>query len=552
MLRHPLLTYFPTQPKQQAIPTIIPSPFHLQPHPLAAEASQLLQQRITQDKNLRRDFFAPNGGKMFGVLVVRDTAGGIGFLSAFSGMMNGQWQQDGFVPPIFDQTEQARFLSHDKAQLSASLERIKQLEHSDERQQLQARLHAIQAQKERDLSHIKARHKAAKAERKQARQALQALPEEEQPWAMRALALASQQHKREATQAALHWRESVSAAEQPLKALEQAIHTLKEQSSAQLRALHQRVWSTYQLYNWQGEQQDIQQFFTDAMPAAGAGDCAGPKLIHYAHQHQLQPLALAEFWWGASPAAGVRHHAHFYPACRGKCRPILPFMLRGLPLEDEPSYGHAMDHTEPDIIYEDAHLLIMNKPSGLMSVAGKYIKDSVFTRLQQRYPDHPELRLVHRLDMDTSGLLLIAKNLPIHKKLQRQFIQRSVEKRYEALLCKRLPDTPNEGDIALPLRVDLDDRPRQLVCYEHGKPAHTHWQIIERRDTTTRIHFYPHTGRTHQLRLHAAHRDGLHAAIVGDDLYGDAAERLMLHAQRLCFEHPIHRTRLCFEVAAPF
>jgi len=323
--------------------------------------------------------------------------------------------------------------------------------------------------------------------------------------------------------------------------------------TASSRQLHQQIFSTYQLHNALGECQTITQFFNDELlPAAGTGDCAGPKLLHFAHQHHLKPIAMAEFWWGKSPAAGVRHHGQFYPACRGKCHPIIPFMLRGLSVEAEPDFKQVVAADEPKLIYEDDCLLVINKPAGLMSTPGKHVKDSVYSRLRQRYPNHPELKLVHRLDMATSGLLLIAKNLRSNKFLQQQFIQRNVEKRYEAILCKRLSPDQQSGDIDLPLRVDFDDRPRQLVCYESGKHARTHWQLISLQGHTSRVYFYPHTGRTHQLRVHASHRDGLNAAIIGDALYGHDGERLMLHAQRLCFTHPISRERMEFEAPTPF
>lgn len=227
-------------------------------------------------------------------------------------------------------------------------------------------------------------------------------------------------------------------------------------------------------------------------------------------------------------------------------------MLTGLTIEAEPCFGQAADTAELEIIYEDEQLWVINKPAGLMSAPGREVDDSLYSRLRQRYPEYPELRLVHRLDMGTSGLLLVAKQLRIHKQLQKQFIQHRVEKRYEALLSKALPAEPLNGEIDLPLRVDFDDRPRQMVCYVDGKEAKTRWQIIAREQQTTRVYFYPLTGRTHQLRVHAAHRDGLNAAIVGDGLYGDEAERMMLHAQRLCFTHPVSREYMSFETAAPF
>jgi len=545
-----LLSYFPINPAVEVIPTVMPSPFSDSPHPLAEQAALILQQRLSSliDETI-------TVGKMFGVLVVRDMNGTIGFLSAFSGMMNGSWQMPGFVPPIFDWAEQNRFLPAASDELARLAEELQCLETSEQRSELMQKISLMQQQRDLALAELKQRHKAAKAVRKSQRVALQEqndLSGSERQKQMAALALASQHHKREAANAKIHWYERLQLLQLQLDSFEQQIKQIKESRTEKSRKLHKRVFAAYMLNNFSDEQQNMTDFFDESTPPAGAGDCAGPKLIHYAHKHHLQPLAMAEFWWGPSPSSGIRHHAQYYPACRGKCRPILPFMLRGLKVEAEPDYGQEIEASEPQVVYEDDTLLVVNKPAGLMSAPGKHIKDSVFNRLLQRYPDCPELRLVHRLDMATSGLLLVAKNLCINKALQKQFIQRSVEKRYEALLSKRLGPDQLEGKINLPLRVDFDDRPRQLVCYEYGKTAITRWQVIDHEGERTRIWFYPETGRTHQLRVHASHRDGLNAAIVGDALYGQAGERLMLHAQRLCFTHPVSRERLEFELPAPF
>jgi len=550
----PYITYFPLAPQAGELPTIMPSPFAYSPSPLAKHAALMLQQRLTSE-NLT------DVGKMFGVLVVLDTNGGIGFLSAFSGMMNGLWQVNGFVPPIFDQAQQDSFLPTGKAEASVSKERLQQLETSLQQSGLEENIILLQQQRDSQLATLRLQHKTAKAQRHQQRQVLQAQQHDATDNAlqkkitmqMKALALASQHQKRNMLNLKAHWAEKIHRLQQPLDHARQEIEQLKAIRTEKSRQLHQQVFSTYQLHNALGEQQNISQFFSDKLlPPAGTGDCAGPKLVHFAHQHQLKPIAMAEFWWGKSPAAGVRHHGQFYPACRGKCHPILPFMLRGLSVEAEPDFKQHVAADEPQVIYEDDCLLVINKPAGLMSIPGKHVKDSVYSRLRIRYPEHPDLKLVHRLDMATSGLLLVAKNLRSNKFLQRQFIQRHIEKRYEAILEKRLPADQQSGDIDLPLRVDFNDRPRQLVCYDDGKTAKTHWQVIGLDATTTRVYFYPHTGRTHQLRVHASHRDGLNAAIIGDALYGHDGERLMLHAQRLCFTHPISRERMQFEAPTPF
>lgn len=546
-----LLTHFPVAP--ESIPAVMPNPFADSPHPLAVEAAHLLQQRLSGDIAWPGDYSPERQGKMFGVLMVRDSEGHTGFLSAFSGMMGRQWHLPGFVPPIFDQSEMDELVKQESIELAAMNDQLTAMQQNPEKTELAAALNSIKQKRDSALIELKQQHKAARAERKQQRLAAQSWSDAHaQQTLMAELALASQRHKREATQATLHWQEKIEHLQQQLDRINAQITRLNTVRTRRSQALHRQMFAIYRLSNHLHEQKPITEFFPETLPPAGTGDCAGPKLLHYALLHQLQPLAMAEFWWGASPAAGVRHHGQFYPACRGKCLPILPFMLRGLEVEAPPSYEQDISADEPRLIYEDDQLLVVNKPAGLMSTPGKQIRDSVQWRLQQRYPDCPELRLVHRLDMDTSGLLLVAKTLRANKALQRQFVRHDVEKCYEAILSKRLPASPNEGIIDLPLRIDFDDRPRQLVCYEFGKPAITRWEIIAREGETTRVRFYPQTGRTHQLRMHASHRDGLNAAIVGDVLYGQPAERMMLHARELTFTHPITRERLKFEAPAPF
>ncbi|MDQ6992024.1 MAG: pseudouridine synthase [Mariprofundus sp.] len=550
---HHLVTYFPIAPSKNDIPTIMPSPFSNTPHPLAKRAAIMLQDHLSSQRHAPDYISLADQGKMFGILVVRACNGEIGFLSAFSGMLNKQWQLPNFVPQIFKQAEQDRFLLVGRAKLAKLTEQLLSLETSPKRHELIKKIANMQQQRDQALASLKEQHKSAKQQRRQQRLALQQLTDPiKRDLEIAALALASQHHKREATNISIHWCQKLQLLQQQLDTFEQQIGEIKACRTKQSRQLHSQVFATYRLKNRLHEEKSISHFYGDGSPPAGSGDCAGAKLIHYAHQHQLLPIALAEFWWGRSSAVGVRHHGHYYPACRGKCLPILPFMLRGLELEAEPCYGHEIDRNEPKTIYEDVHILVINKPAELMSTPGKKIHDSVLSRLLKRYPECPDLTLLHRLDMGTSGLLLLAKNAQANKFLQKQFIQHKVEKRYEALLNRRLTPGQNSGEIDLPLRVDLDDRPRQLVCYEYGKIAKTQWQLIAYEGEITRVYFYPLTGRTHQLRVHASHAKGLHAAIVGDALYGLPAERLMLHAQRLCFTHPVTRKRMEFELPAPF
>ena len=280
--------------------------------------------------------------------------------------------------------------------------------------------------------------------------------------------------------------------------------------------------------------------FTDTVqktPPAGAGECAAPKLLQYAYRNGWQPLAMAEFWWGDSPKNEIRRHGYYYPACKGKCGPILKHMLQGLHVEENPLEADVHRDTELEIVYEDEWLSVVNKPAGMLSVPGKSDVDSVYGRVRRMYPEATGPMIVHRLDMATSGLILIAKTKKVHQNLQAQFKNRTVCKRYVAWLDGIVKE--KEGRIELLLRPDPEDRPRQVVDAVHGKPAVTDYTVLHYHSGRTFISFIPKTGRTHQLRVHSAHLLGLNAPIVGDELYGKKANRLYLHAEYLGFVHPV-------------
>lgn len=285
-------------------------------------------------------------------------------------------------------------------------------------------------------------------------------------------------------------------------------------------------------------------------PPAGAGECAAPKLLQYAYKHQLKPIAMAEFWWGDSPKAEIRHHGYYYPACKGKCGPILGHMLQGLEVEENPLLKKHYHEMPLEIVYEDNYLVVINKPAGMLSVPGKGEIDSVYQHIKILYPDATGPLIVHRLDMATSGVLLIAKNKEVHQHLQAQFKNRMIKKRYIALLDGKI--SSKEGTIILPLRMDPLDRPRQVVDHEHGKTAITQYQVLNEQEGNTLIAFYPLTGRTHQLRVHAAHPEGLHCPIRGDELYGQKADRLYLHAESLEFVHPVTKEIIFVEKKSNF
>ncbi len=336
-----------------------------------------------------------------------------------------------------------------------------------------------------------------------------------------------------------------------------ALREFDDARAARSRTLMRQIQESYQFRNARGDVRSLREIFAPAEPPAGAGDCAAPKLLAHAYRLGLQPLALAEIWWGAPSTTGDRRAGVFYAACRGKCLPILTHMLDGLPVDPPPLFGSAaIDPSEPATVYEDEQLLVVDKPSGLLTVPGRSarLRECVVTRLRERYPDATGPLVVHRLDLDTSGLLLVAKDRDTASALQRLFSLRAIDKQYVAWLDGDVPG--DHGRIHLPLRVDVDDRPRQIHDPVHGKPAETEWTVVAREHGRTRVQFTPRTGRTHQLRVHAAHPHGLDAPIVGDRLYGrtppQEGERLQLHAERLAFVHPVSHAAVVVERPAPF
>lgn len=326
----------------------------------------------------------------------------------------------------------------------------------------------------------------------------------------------------------------------------------KMSQDLQLWLFHQ-----YRFLNARGETKDLVEVWQDyhssprirqkfPLPPGGTGDCCAPKLLQYAYQHHLKPVCMAEFWWGESPKSEIRHHEQFYPACRGKCKPVLTWMLQGLDVDPNPEEA-GFPHLTPEIVYEDEVIAVLNKPAGMLSAPGKTDDYSVATWAQERWSN---AMIVHRLDMGTSGLIIVAKTKEAYLALQEQFVKRTVKKRYIALLEGTVKES--KGRITLPLRFDPVNRPRQIVDYKKGKSAVTEYEVLETIGSKTLIALSPHTGRTHQLRMHCAHPDGLGCPIVGDELYGQKAERLCLHCDQITFAHPMTGERMHFELPRPF
>jgi tRNA pseudouridine32 synthase/23S rRNA pseudouridine746 synthase len=534
-----LVTYFDPQP--DAVPSRLASPFgDGAPHPLARRASDALATRLRDYPSLD----APDGGKMFGVLVVAAPDGRIGYLCGFSGMLDGAWQVAGFVPPLYDRAARDAIWPAGERQLSQVEQALRALATSPAHAALRAAHDAVVRRHAAELAAMQARHRDQRAHRRSARAATS------DPAALHALDQASRGDAAERRRLdAAHDQELADLAA-PLAVIDELRADLRRQRATQSRGLMQAVHDSYLIENALGERRPLRALFAPGEPPGGAGDCAAPKLLGHAYRAGLVPLALAELWWGATPATGGRHAGQFYPSCRGKCGPILAFMLQGLPHDEPPVFGGApLPAGEPRIVFEDRWLVIVDKPCGLLSVPGRsgLLGDSVVTRLRERFPG---ATVVHRLDLDTSGLLVAARDPETHAALQRAFARREVDKRYAAWLDGVV--TTDHGTVELALRVDLDDRPRQIHDPVHGKSAITDWRVVERTASRTRVALMPRTGRTHQLRVHAAHPLGIGTPIVGDRLYGRAEARLALHAEALAFTHPHTRRRVELVRPAPF
>ena len=519
-------------------------PFHYTPHPLCVIAAEETQAYLKERTEWREEL---QTGKMFGVLVVRTPAGEVGYLAAFSGNLAGKNVHPFFVPPIYDLLQPDGFFRQEEERINEINARIRTLQASPALEDARSRLQSTIEYCDFVLQAAKDLMKKRKEERDRLRQF--PLTEEET-----ALLIKESQHMKAAHKLTKKSLRSILEEDQAkVDRLEQEIEQLKQERKRRSAALQRKLFEQFRILNARGEVKDLCELFAptyQGAPPAGAGECAAPKLLQYTYQHQLEPIAMAEFWWGDSPKTEIRHHGYYYPACKGKCEPILHHMLQGLRVDENPLLADSHRETKLDILYEDDYLLIVNKPAGMLSVPGKGDADSVYHRLHILYPDATGPIIVHRLDMATSGLLLAAKTKEAHQNLQAQFKNRTIQKRYIALLEGEVPQ--DEGEIRLPLCPDPLDRPRQIVSEEFGKPALTHYWVLERTSGKTLIAFYPQTGRTHQLRVHAAHPQGLHCPILGDELYGRKAERLYLHAEYLAFTHPITSERIEIQKSPAF
>ena len=530
-----------------SLPEKFTYPFHYTPHPLtriaAGEVRSYLSSRADWQEEISK-------GKMFGVLIVRTPNGKIGYLAAFSGNLAGSNMHDFFVPPVYDLLNPDGYFRKEESEISALNRRINEILKSDSYVMAKKIFEDTKLQASSSLASAKEELKRGKKERDEKR-ANGNLSSEE----IEVMIRESQFQKAEYKRLESLWKERLNDVEQKVKCFEAEISQLKHERKTRSAALQLWLFKQFNMLNAKGESKDLCEIFKDTpqgLPPAGAGECALPKLLQYAYLNSLQPLAMGEFWCGMSPKDEIRHDGCFYPSCKGKCEPILRHTLIGLEVEPNPLAEDLFKDVPLRILYEDEWIVAVDKPSGMLSVPGKNDLDSVQQRVKQMYPDATGPLVVHRLDMATSGILLVAKDKKVHAKLQSLFETRNILKEYTAIL-DGVPKEKN-GIIDLPICLNPLDRPRQIVDLENGKPAITEYNVVDISDGRARVVFRPHTGRTHQLRVHSAHTSGLGCPISGDELYGnpESAPRLCLHASRLVFRHPISDKEVEIVSPSPF
>ena len=534
-------------------------PFYYKPHPLAKIATREVQEYLENQTDFKHNFGLSEDnttlpiGKMFGVLVVKNSKNEIGYLTAFSGKLADKSLPDKFVPPVFNMRSYGSFYLKGEEEITEMNHRLSFLEQNENYIHLKNSLQNITKSINDDLEKEKEKLKRYKKERKARKKTGKStLNKSDFKLLEKKLIQESFNNQFYYKELEEYYKNKVARKRKELAAFEDEIGSIKKERKEKSNYLQQTLFSKYAFLNHKKESRSLLDIFNNPAikPPAGSGDCSAPKLLQHAFLNDLTPICMAEFWWGISPNSAIRKHKNFYPACQGRCKPILTHMLGGIEMDENLLLENLAENQELEIVYEDNVLLIVNKPSEFLSVPGKNISDSVYTRIKEKYPKATGPLIVHRIDMSTSGILLLTKTKEAHKVLQSQFIKRTIKKRYVALLDGDL--TENSGTIKLPLRVDLDDRPRQLVDFEYGKNAETNWQIIKKENGKTKVYFYPITGRTHQLRVHAAHKDGLNTPIVGDDLYGKKENRLHLHAEFIEFSHPETNKIMSFTIAADF
>ena len=562
-------TTFSSSIKEYTLPENFTFPFCYEPHPLCLLASKELQHKLENDRSNQQAL--AEIGKMFGVLIVENQKKEIGYLTAFSGKLESEnLKNSNFVPSVFQLDDKSNWYNDSSIIVNQLNKEVEELSSNPQLKKLQCKIESSLKQQTEALAKQHVQMALNRKNRKLKRATIKEKSTEnvaaEQ---LKNLAKESIKDKKDLKNLKEYWHNIITASQQRLFELTDEIDEIKKTRKRLSTRLQKKLFKQYRLLNKAGNEKDLIELFQktpNSIPPAGTGDCAAPKLLQYAFKHKMKPLAMAEFWWGKAPKSKIRQHKNFYAACSGKCQPILEHMLEGIVLDENPLLINPAQGKTLKIIYQDNDIVVVNKPNEFLSVPGKYIEDSVYLRIKQKFPEATGSLIVHRLDMSTSGIMVLALTKHAQKKLQQQFINRTIKKRYVALLETKLETQlvnnihnqlqNDKGKINLPLRGDFEDRPRQLVCYQHGKKALTQWEIIDTDNGKTKLYLYPETGRTHQLRVHCAHPDGLNIPILGDDLYGrlqkSEVQRLYLHAQKLSLVHPVTNEEMVFKVDEDF
>lgn len=543
------------------------NPLDYQPHPLCIAVCKELQTYLSEREDWREEI---DKGKMFGVLIVENAqpasgAPKIGYLAAYSGQIGGRSDWDDFVPAVFDYLQPDGYFKTHEAEISGINQSIRKLEANTHMKEAKGLILQLQEERKHTIAAYQEKIKKAKAKRDARREAGSLNPEEEAE-----MVKESQFMKAELRRLKKSLSEKTSL-ETEYEAYQADILSLKQLRKTLSDALQQWLFSQFRMQNHEGESKDLLEIFRDAalrdypqatiatsriaalkmVPPAGSGECCEPKLLQYAYSLGYKPLQMAMFWWGESPKEEIRHHLHFYPACNGKCKPILQWMLPASTFE--PAAVDLSLYNKVETLYEDREIAVIHKPEGLLSVPGKdAAQPSVHALMRSKYPEATGPLIVHRLDMSTSGVMMIAKTEFAYHRLQKAFLNHQIQKKYVAIISGKV--IPEKGIISLPLMPDYLDRPRQIVDHEQGKEAITEYEVLETVDDShLRIALYPKTGRTHQLRVHCAHQEGLKAPILGDPLYGnEKAARLHLHAEEITFEHPLTGKKMTITRKADF
>ncbi|MDR2148232.1 MAG: RNA pseudouridine synthase [Tannerella sp.] len=519
------------------------NPFDYQPHPLCLLAAEEIKEYLSTQAEWAEELAE---GKMFGVLIVQNSENEIGYVSAFSGNLAHSNYHPFFVPPVYDLLNPDGFFVKEEAEITAINHQINELANHQAYIELKRQFAKLEKDFVEKLAAAKEKYQNAQKQRNRKRA--------ENPDAQQIAEMTgeSQFQKAEIKRLKQKFIQESNLLRLQIADFEERIEKLKNERKAKSNDLQKRLFDQFLILNSQGEEKGLNEIFekeTGTLPPSGAGECAAPKMLQYAFANHLKPLAMAEFWYGKSPKNEIRRHGNFYPACKNKCEPILKFMLQGVDIENISAQYETRDFVL-ETVFEDDWILVVNKPAGMLCVPGKIGKKSVYMTVKEQYPEASGSLLVHRLDMDTSGLMLIAKTSEVHKILQKEFATRAIEKTYIAILDGLISE--REGIINLPLIMNPADRPRQVVSNLYGKEAITKYKVLKEFDNKTYIELFPITGRTHQLRVHVAHPDGLNAPIVGDRLYGKPADRLYLQAKSLAFRHPVTSEYLNFTLPAAF